>query len=112
MSSQPVDHQHPVVGVIERVGCDLGSVAGVPLLSMTPEQTRAVLVRISQDEAQLAALKLRVLAHAECSEATTDTGAATAADWLAVETRQVRRDARSDLKLAQRLEHHDCLSTA
>ena len=79
---------------------------------MTPEQTRAVLVRISQDEAQLAALKLRLLAHAECSEATVASGAATAADWLAIETRQVRRDARSDLKLAEKLEHHDCLSAA
>src|SRR6476469_2334293 len=112
MSSQPIDHQHPVVGVVERVGCDLGSVAAVPLLSMTPEQTRAVLVRISQDEAQLAALKLRLLAHAECSEATGASGAATAADWLAIETRQVRRDARSNLKLAEKLEHHDCLTGA
>ena len=53
-----------------------------------------------------------MLAHAETSEATVASGAATAADWLATETRQVRRDARSDLKLAERLEHHDCLSAA
>ena len=31
---------------------------------------------------------------------------------MAIETRQVRRDARSDLKLAKRLEQHHCLSTA
>ena len=77
MSSQPIDQQHPVVGVVERVGCELGSLAGVPLLSMAPEQIRAVLVRISEDEAQLAALKLRVLAHAESSEATVASGSAT-----------------------------------
>ena len=55
-------------------------------------------------EAQLDALSLRLLADAEQSEATVDSGAATAADWLAIETRQVRRDARSDLKLATKLE--------
>ncbi len=57
-------------------------------------------------------MELRLLADAEQSEATVHTGAPTAADWVAVETRQVRRDARSDLRHAQRLEHHDVLSTA
>ena len=36
----------------------------------------------------------------------------TAADWIAIETRQVRRDARSDLRLAQALDRHDVLSAA
>ena len=45
------------------------------------------------------------------SEATVESGAGSAADWVAVETRQVRRDARSDLRLAEKLEHHDVLAT-
>ncbi len=53
-----------------------------------------------------------MLAEAEQSEATVESGAATAADWLAIETRQVRREARSDLKLATRLEQHEVLSAA
>jgi hypothetical protein len=55
---------------------------------------------------------LRLLADAEQTEATADTGARSAADWVATQTRQVRRDARSDLKLASQLEQHACLSTA
>ena len=55
-------------------------------------------------------LELRLLADAEETGATADASAGSAADWLAVEARQVRRDARSDLKLATKLEHHDLLS--
>src|SRR6476661_745554 len=112
MSSQPVDHLHPVVDFAKRLTSRLDSLSRVPLMSMTPAQKREALVALAQGEAQLATLKLRLLAEAEQSEATVGSGAATAADWLATETRQVRRDARSDLKLADRLERHDCLSTA
>ena len=77
---------------------------------MTPEEQRRALSMLAEDEAQLAALKLRLLAHAEETGATTGTSAGSAADWLAVETRQVRRDARSDLKLAIRLEQHELVA--
>ena len=113
MSSQSVDHsEHPVVDFAQRLHCRLNSLSQAPLMSMTPVQKREALVSLSRDVAQLEALRLRVLAEAEQSEATTDSGAPTAADWMAIETRQVRRDARSDLKLAQRLEERPCLSTA
>ncbi len=112
-SSRNDDHQqHPVAEFARRLTGRLDGLAGVPLLSMSPEEKRAALVELARGEAQLAALKLRLLADAEQSEATVHTGAPTAADWVAVETRQVRRDARSDLRHAQRLEHHDLLSTA
>ncbi len=41
-----------------------------------------------------------------------DSGAGTAADWVAVETRQVRREARADLRLAENLEKHEVLAAA
>ena len=53
-----------------------------------------------------------MLAEAERSGATAEQGAGTAADWVAVETRQTRRAARSDLKLAQRLETYAVLGRA
>ena len=53
-----------------------------------------------------------MLAEAEQSEATVDSGARSAADWLAVETRQVRREARSELRLAEKLERYEVLSPA
>ena len=81
-------------------------------MSMTPEQKRDALVSLTQDVAQLEALRLRVLAEAEQSEATVDSGARSAADWLAVETRQVRRDARSELRLAEKLERYEVLASA
>ena len=41
-----------------------------------------------------------------------ESGAGTAADWVAVETRQVRREARADLRLAENLETHQVLAAA
>ena len=112
MSSQPVDRLHPVLDFAHRLRERLDSVAQTPLWSMKAEEQREALTTLAQAEAQLGALKLRLLAEAEISGATTDTGANTAADWIAVETRQVRRDARSDLRLAQALERHDLLAAA
>jgi hypothetical protein len=112
MSSQPIEHRHPVLDLAVRLHARLESVAEVSMVSMTPQEKREALILLSRDSAQLDALRLRLLSEAELSEATADTGAATAADWLAIETQQVRRDARSELKLAQKLDHHDILAAA
>ena len=112
MSSQPVDRLHPVVDFAHGLRERLASVARTPLWSMTPEDQRDALTTLTQARAQLDALKLGVLVEAERSGATTDTGASTAADWIAVETRQVRRDVRSDLKLGQALDGHELLPSA
>ena len=112
MSSQPVDRLHPVVDFAHRLRERLDSVAQVPLWSMTPQQQREALTTLAHAEAQLDALRLGLLAEADRSGATTETGAGSAADWVSVETRQVRREARSDLKLATALEQHDVLSAA
>ena len=86
MSSQPVDHLHPVLDFAHRLRERLDSVAKVPLWSMRPDEQREALTTLAQAEAQLDALKLRLLAEADRSGATTETGANTAADWLAVES--------------------------
>src|SRR6478735_4667967 len=112
MSSQPVDRLHPVLDFAHRLRERLDSVAQTPLWSMKAEEQREALTTLAQAKGQLEALKLRLLAEADRSGATTDTGAGTTADWLAVETRQVRRDARSDLRLAEALDRHDLLAAA
>src|SRR6188472_2417464 len=112
MSSQPVDHLHPVLDFAHRLRERLDSVAQTPLWSMKAEEQREALIALRQAKAQVEALELRLLAEADRSGATTEAGANTAADWLAVETRQVRREARSDLRLAQAIEGHDVLSAA
>ncbi len=110
MSSQPIDRLHPVVEFGQRLVTRLDALAETPLSSMRPEDKCEALRTLAQGCAQLDALALRLLAEAEQSEATVTSGAATAADWVAIETRQTRRDARSDLKLAQRLESHDLIA--
>src|SRR6478736_6678750 len=112
MSSQSVDHLHPVVDFVQRLSSRLDSLAQVPLFSLAPQDQREVLVDLARCRAQLDSLQLRMLAQAEQSEATVDSGAATAADWLAIEAHQVRRDARADLRLAEALADHNVLSVA
>ena len=109
MSSQPIDppnrvHEHRVAAFAQRLIHDLSDLASAPLLSMQPATKRETLVAMATAQAQLDALALRLLADAEATEACTETGASTAAGWLAVETRQTRVATRSDLKLATRLE--------
>ena len=71
-----------------------------------------MLRELAKADAQLAALHLRVLAEAERSGAGHGAAAASVADWVAIETRQTRISARSDLKLAQALEQYAVLAPA
>ena len=57
-------------------------------------------------------MRLKVLGEAERSGATAAHAAATAADWVAVETRQTRIAARSDLNLSRALDQHTALANA
>src|SRR5215218_4936963 len=104
MSTPPVDRLHPVVEFAEGLTTALDSLVEVPLYSMGPEDKRQALATLARGKTQLAYLELRLLAYAEETGATAETSAGSAADWLAVVARQVRRDARSDLKLATKLE--------
>ena len=112
MSSQPVDHLHPVADFAQRLSERLDSVANIAVWSMPAQQQRDTLATLAKAEAQLDALKLRVLVEADRSDATIQAGAGSAADWISVETGQTRREARSDLKLALRLEDHHVLAAA
>ena len=65
MTTQAADHTHPVVEFAHRLTARLEEVAAVPVWSMTPAQQRDTLVELARAEAQLAAVRLRVLAEAE-----------------------------------------------
>ena len=112
MSSEPITTGHPVLRFAHQLTARLGQVAASPVWSMSPDEQRDTLRELARAEAQLAGLRLRVLAEAERSGAGQERAAASAADWVAIETRQTRISARSDLKLAQRLENHARLSKA
>ncbi len=111
MSSQLLDH-HPVTAFAGRLVARLDEVAGVATWSMTPAEQRTALVDLARAKAQLAALELRVLAEADRAGAGDITAAASAADWVAIETRQTRPVVRADLKLAQALERLEVLGAA
>src|SRR5680860_619453 len=112
MSSQPTDRSHPVTEFAGRLSTRLDQLAGVSTWTMRAAEQCAALKDLARAEAQLTALRLRVLAEAERSGATDEHAAATAADWVAVATRQTRIAARSDLKLAKALDQHPPLTTA
>ena len=65
MSSQPVDHLHPVLDFAHRLHQRLDSIADVALWSMSPQQQRDALTTLTQAQGQLDALRLRLLAEAE-----------------------------------------------
>ena len=67
MSSQPIEHLHPVLDFAVRLVSRLDSLADAPLMSMRPEDKRAALTTLAQGRAQLDALALRLLADAETS---------------------------------------------
>ena len=108
--SEWVPSRPAVVEFTGRLHADLDDLTAAPLMILTPEQTRETLVELSRAQARMEALRLRLLAEAETSEVTVSSGAPTAGDWVAVETRQVRREARSDLKLALKLGQHELLA--
>jgi hypothetical protein len=112
LTSEPIHTAHPVVEFAHRLTERLHQVGSTPVWSMTPAEQRETLRTLARAEAQLAALRLRVLAEAERSGAGSERAAATAADWVAIETRQTRISARSDLKLATALERHPLLHSA
>jgi hypothetical protein len=112
MSSQPVDRVHPVRDFASRVTSRLEFLATVPVWSMSPQEQRETLAELAIVENQLAALRLRVLVEADRSGATDQAGAQDAAAWVAGQTRQVRREAKADLRLAKQLDQHPALETA
>ncbi len=82
----------------------LDAVTDAPAWSMTTTEQAGALVELSRAQAQVAELRLRVLAAADHADlAKTDAATSTGA-WLAHHTRQDRPRAHADVKLAQALD--------
>ena len=92
--------RHRVSAATAQMRSVADSVADASVWSLDADEAHTTLVELTRLEAQVAALKLRVAAHAE----SVDTRDATAA-W-AHATRQTPRAAKSQVKLAQALEAH------
>ncbi|GAB3658415.1 hypothetical protein GCM10027596_14740 [Nocardioides korecus] len=120
MSSQPHDDPtgapaHPLVDLVDRLRTRLDRLTGPgarPVWGLTDPEKRHVLVELAAITNQLDAVRLDVLAEAERTGATEASGARSAADWVAIETRQRRPHARADLHLATQLKAHRPLHDA
>ena len=110
--SQSTQRLHPLEEFTTQLLGRLDALATTPAWSMPPDARRRTLLHLAKAEAELTAMRLRMLAEADRSGDADDTAACTVADWVAVSTRQVRRDARSDLNLARKVDQHTHLSAA
>lgn len=93
---------HPIVGAAYAVSEELKSVASVNPTFMTPSDKAAALQQLAKAQAQLAELRLRVLAAADDLAAAA--AARDAAAWLTFHTRARHDQARADVALARALD--------
>ena len=102
---------HPIVACASDIRASLKGVASVNPTFMTTDDKATALAELVRAEAQLAELRLRVLADA--GDLAVATAAKDAAGWLARMTRTRFADARADLVLATALDReHPVLAAA
>ncbi len=107
MTSTPttvVDRADPVHRFAGAALAALGRVASAPAWAMTPQEQATTLVELSQVQAGVEELKLRVLAAADRNQVGDTTGPTSTAAWLARATRATRSAAHRDLRLAMALD--------
>ncbi|MEZ5096445.1 MAG: DUF222 domain-containing protein [Nocardioides sp.] len=94
--------EHPILQACASIADTVKDVAEVnPVFMSTPAKGEA-LRRLARVQAQLAELRLRVLADA--GDVAADTAAHTVAEWLTVHTGVLHEDARADHRLAVALD--------
>ena len=93
---------HPVLGCVQQIHAALDTVTDVQPVFMTTTDKAAALRELARVEAQVAELKLRVLAVSD--DVAEETGARDAGAWLAHHTHADTRTARADLELAKSLD--------
>ena len=93
---------HPVLACVETMGAALKETADVPVTFMEPADKRTVLLELARLEAQLMALRLRVMAVSD--DVALAEGARDVATLLTHHTRSDDRTDRRDLALAQGLD--------
>lgn len=93
---------HPIIAAASDVRAALKAVAGSNPTFMATEEKAVALRELVSAEAQLAELRLRILAGA--GDLAAETAAKDAAGWLTHHTRTRYTDARADLRLAEALD--------
>jgi hypothetical protein len=105
-------HPHPVLTAVSSVRAELAGARDLPVWSMTADQTKAALADVEAHEAQTAALKSRLLRHAESIDLPAEHGARSAANWLAQRHKLTRRESHRQRFLADALARHPAVEQA
>ena len=100
--SSTFDHLHPVLSCVVTLDFALKSTADVQTMFMTPAEKKSALIEITRVEAQVSALKMRVLAVAD--DVALGEGARDVAALVTHHTRTDPGANRRDLALAEALE--------
>jgi hypothetical protein len=74
---------HPIVDFTARLHARLDGLATVPAWSLSPDETRGVLVDLARGQARLEALRLRVLAAGDRADIAAASAATSTGAWLA-----------------------------
>ena len=111
MSAVQHSGEHRVTSVARGLRDELGSLAGVPVWSMSAVEAGDALVVLTKARSQLDALLMRVLAHATVVGTGSDVGLS-AAGWWAHATRTTRAEAQRTARLAAGLERHEGVAAA
>ena len=98
--------RHRVSVATAHVNAELDSVADASVWSMDAAETAQTLTALARAEAKLVELKARVAAHADDLHLGGDTGASSAAAWLAHQTKTTRAAAGGAVRLGRDLEAH------
>jgi len=106
------DRDHPISAALSGIEAELDAIEHAPLWSMSDKQTRRALVRATRVAARVAALELKVAAHADRNDVGAASGATSASVWWANATRMTQREAARKMKLAQALEGHEPVGKA
>ncbi|GAB2456217.1 hypothetical protein GCM10027062_40550 [Nocardioides hungaricus] len=101
---------HPVVAFAAHVRAAAKDVADVEPTFMSPAEKAEALRELARVEAQVAGLRMQVMAVA--GDVAEQHGARDVAAWLAAETRTEYRSVRSDQELAAGLERHGLVASA
>lgn len=100
----PRERTNPVHGFAGAALAAVRRVETAPAWSMSPMDLAETVVELTRLEGMVAELRLRVLAEADKVDVGCTSGATGTAAWLAHTTRQTRKDAHADLRLARSLD--------
>jgi hypothetical protein len=106
------DRDRPISAVVSAIHDVLSEVEHAPAWSLSDEETRRNLVALTRLAARVAALELKVAAHADRNHIGDASGATSASVWWANHTRMTQAEAARKIKLAKALERHDVVGDA